>query len=644
MATLGFLTDFGLAKSVATGSKLTRTGQALGTPGYMSPEQARGEVSSLTPATDVWSLGCVLYELLAGRPAFEGETTAAVIGRVLVGEPTRLESLRGGVPRGLALVVRVCLAKRTRDRYRDAAGLREDLERVLRGERPRRRPPGHARARLGIAALALTVAGAAWAAGAGTARTPDAGPPEAPPGPSEAEALAARARAVRQSDPRGAAELLGRALEREPGTLDWRLERGLLLWAVGDWERARREWDLVPPDSSRGAAAALYRAMEERSRRIAVGPALRAELATAARSPGREGRLARAILDSIAERWGPAREALAGLEGWEAALERGYIEANDPRGDRAIAVREYTQVLAEGPPLALAWGNRGYARLVMGELAAAIGDLTKAIELDARNATNYLNRGEAFRETGDLDGALRDLESALTIRPGFADALANRALVRRLKGDMAGALDDYTEALRLSPRDSRAYYSRGVVRTKLGDLDGAIADFGTSLSLNPRFSPAHQDRGVILYDRGDREGARRDFEAALACDPGNASSFMGRARVRADDGDLDAALSDLDAALRLDPRSAAAYNYRGNVRGKLNDHDGALADFTAAIALAPDDPFHYAGRAFARFSKRDLEGAEADWTKALELAPSGWPQRKRAERELERIRRARGDR
>ncbi|MCI0343678.1 MAG: serine/threonine protein kinase, partial [Planctomycetales bacterium] len=216
--------DFGLAKLATHGSRLTRTGQALGTPAYMSPEQARGEVSSLAPATDVWSLGCVLHEMLTGRPAFEGETDAAVVGNVLLTEPSRVGRLLGDVPRGLDTVVRVSLAKDARRRYAVAGELRDDLDRILRGERLRARLPGAWRWKLGAAALA--VAAAVWGgllARPGATHSP---PAAAPATSSDAEGLSARARALRQMDPRQAAVLLRRALALDTSRRDWDLELG----------------------------------------------------------------------------------------------------------------------------------------------------------------------------------------------------------------------------------------------------------------------------------------------------------------------------------------------------------------------------------------------------------------------------------
>ncbi|MCI0342309.1 MAG: protein kinase, partial [Planctomycetales bacterium] len=150
-----FLTDFGLARTIATGSKLTRTGQALGTPEYMSPEQARGEVSSLAPATDVWGAGGVLYEMLAGRAPFEGSSAMAVVGNVLLREPAGIRSLRPEVPRSVERILGACLAKDPSARYAGGAALRDDLDRALRGERPRA-GTGRSTRRLALLGVAIT--------------------------------------------------------------------------------------------------------------------------------------------------------------------------------------------------------------------------------------------------------------------------------------------------------------------------------------------------------------------------------------------------------------------------------------------------------------------------------------------------------
>ena len=136
------ITDFGLAKRLELKGVTARSGAVLGTPSYMAPEQASGRSQEIGPATDVYALGAILYELLTGRPPFKAETPMETLNQVQSQEPVSPSQLQPRVPRDLATICLKCLAKQPRKRYESAEALAEDLRRFVQGEPIRARPVG----------------------------------------------------------------------------------------------------------------------------------------------------------------------------------------------------------------------------------------------------------------------------------------------------------------------------------------------------------------------------------------------------------------------------------------------------------------------------------------------------------------------
>ena len=129
-----WLTDFGLAKRAGEAA-LTLSGALLGTPRYMSPEQAESLTRPVDHRTDVYSLGATLYEMATGHPVFESATPHGVIASILNDQPARPRQIRPSLPRDLETIILTCLAKEPARRYQTAHALAEDL-RAVRDERP----------------------------------------------------------------------------------------------------------------------------------------------------------------------------------------------------------------------------------------------------------------------------------------------------------------------------------------------------------------------------------------------------------------------------------------------------------------------------------------------------------------------------
>jgi WD40 repeat protein/tRNA A-37 threonylcarbamoyl transferase component Bud32 len=138
------VTDFGLARSIHSDSSLTRSGAVLGSPSYMSPEQAEGRIKDIDVRTDVHALGAVLYEMLTGRPPFQGESAVHTMRLVCQTDPAPPRLLNPDVPREMESVCLRCLEKQPARRYRSARDVAQEMEAFLEGRPVRARHVGPA--------------------------------------------------------------------------------------------------------------------------------------------------------------------------------------------------------------------------------------------------------------------------------------------------------------------------------------------------------------------------------------------------------------------------------------------------------------------------------------------------------------------
>ncbi len=171
LAAIPKITDFGLSRRVQLEAGLTGTGEVLGTPAYMAPEQASGQARRAGPAADVYALGAILYECLTGRPPFSASRPAELLLKVINEEPPPLTAGKVKVPRDLEAVCLRCLRKDPKARYASAEALADDLHRFLEGRPVAARPVGaseslgrwvrrHPAATLLVAVLVLMTAAA----------------------------------------------------------------------------------------------------------------------------------------------------------------------------------------------------------------------------------------------------------------------------------------------------------------------------------------------------------------------------------------------------------------------------------------------------------------------------------------------------
>jgi len=608
-----FVMDFGLARSVRGASSLTASGMMIGTPSYMSPEQARGE--HVTPASDVWALGATLYELLAGHPPFAADSLLDLLTRIVEGRPAPLH----GVPPDLETLVMKCLEKSPLRRYPGAGALADELTRHVEGRPIHARPPGPLRSlldRLGRRRITAVLAVAA-AVGLTFAvfRV----------GVRESERRLARSAEVQQIEDavRTARPFFYIADADIRAKLD-AVEAALLALAkagprnADEWTTLGMGWLFA------GDLDAAERALLEARRQVPDHP--------------RAAAFDRAI-ERCPHHW------------WAHALRAAALNDLD-RPDEAIA--SCTIALTVNPRFTAARLNRGYALMRLTRYEAAEEDFTRAIAADPESHHTYHLRARVRFWRGNTEGAGVDAEEALRRGPSCPDAhgILAAALVDRRDfakarphvdaairgnpddfdayvvrgqcydeaGDPHAALADYERAHALGGRSELLFNRRGFARMQTGNFEGGLADFTECLRLAPRSATTHASLGEALLHLGRFAESIAAYDEAVRLDPANAAMRTSRATARLDAGDPAGALADCDEAVRLDKLYERALRIRGDVKRALRDYQGAINDYSAGLSLKPHE-YGYAGRASARAALGDRKGAIEDYSHVVRISP-----------------------
>lgn len=374
------LTDFGLARPEKAAT-LTESGALVGTPLYMSPEQVRGERRAIDRRTDVYSLGVTLYEMLAGRPPFEGESTQEILRRIEEDDPKPLRRLRKDVPKALERICRKAMEKDPDDRYPTAIEFALDLERFLAGEPVQARPSGLARRLLRRARRhpAVTTLGALF---------------------------------VVVTLAFAASSLHGRKRMRESQRADFErhLRNGEVLMAKKDWDDALEHFDAALRIDPSAAAPLVERGKCRYLLENYEGALADFERALELDPRNGRARLWRGIL---LWRMGHADEGLSDL--------RETLDENpDDRECLLQAARLCLELAGSSanPELREAFLNAGWRR---------IGRL---LELNPRDDDALVMRGLFYEAQGLPDLALESYEKAIEINPNNVQAWALRSVER----------------------------------------------------------------------------------------------------------------------------------------------------------------------------------------------------------------------
>jgi eukaryotic-like serine/threonine-protein kinase len=607
------ITDFGLAKRLEADEGQTHTGQIMGTPSYMAPEQARGDTKLAGPPADIYALGAMLYEMLTGRPPFKGVSAMDTVKQVIEQDPVSPSRVQYHVPRDLETICMKCLQKEPRKRYATAKDMADDLSRYLRGEpiKARRTPPIERAVK--------------W-----TKRRP-----------AKATALAF--------------VTLGLLGTLAFGAWYWNQQRALERLARQHLTQVREETGNDHESARQAIAVSDWNSASGiLTKRNAI---LQSEASPAlATLKARTGQMLAEVQSSL-----KSEQALAEKQKAKIEVEARYQRFLDQRREALFRDTQFTGLLpstnldltrkaAEGA-LSVFAQRRGQDDWALDDLPTSLStEQQSEVREGCYELFMVLADVLAGQDKAQVDKALRILESAARLRPDHPRAFHwKRASLLAAKNDVAGAERERAEALLVTPKNAFDYFLIGQDEYKRHRFADSIHDFEMALRGRPDHFWAKCLQAICFIETKNFDAAKSNLFGCLQAEPdsawlyllrGFASGQLGARDLnlvktspgresnlkKGADDEFNKAEADFQAAfekLRRAPDNDLLYILlvnRGLVRYQRGLLGQAAADYLQAIAIK-DDPNAHANLAFVYQKQGRMDEAIAQFDFAIALKP-----------------------
>jgi len=557
-----YLTDFGIAK-LFDEKKFTATGQIIGTPAYMSPEQARGE--KLTEESDIYSLGVVSFEMLTGQVPYDAETPIGIALKQINDPVPTMSELVDDIPGTAQGVIDKALSKVPDSRYSSA----EELVGALK-----------------IAMQAL-------------------------------EAL----ESVPISIPEDPPTVVDDGLDAPTVTMDAdELEQPTVVMKEDKpvekkkpEKKAKPKPDLKSPREKKKIPLWTY---------IAGGATLLL-LVSAVLSQALGFSLSD-LTTNISQEEVPevteTQKDIATATPSTLDLLNQKTEVCDTDNHQECIDLNYALIDA-GIITANGYHEIAVAYINLGEFGAALEPVDQAIELDPGHTDAIYTRGSIMEELGDPESALGDFSTLLNMGYKTSDIYNRIGWAYYQLGEIDAAQEAFDQAIDLDPEASWVYHNRGYVKHEIGDLEGALADYLRALEIDPEYSPSIQEIGRIHYDKGLIDEALSYFEQALELDPDNPWSRIWRAIIRWEAfSDTEGALEDLEIVINSQSEIIPwAYDNRANIYQDTGQYELCISNYDEVVAAYPDYPWTYNTRGYCYEKLGDFQAAREDYERFLEL-------------------------